>query len=226
MKLFPIFESLSESVGHIDYRFEHIASYSGQDNYELGMYIDDEIMGMIEYVLFEGKISISVIVVKPKFRRKGFGSRMVQAMKNNHPEYEYEESMKTDLGAKFKHKKIDNIHTIPEGVSQLGHKLPVADVFAHNNLNNGPNGTDWELMRLADIDFERHPIKSVNVSNIVPTQRFLSQDNLDRVNNVGNNTEAYLIERGGLYYIIDGHHRIASEIIKGVSSITAYVYSV
>lgn len=91
----------------IDFTIEHVNSYSGQDNYELGAYLNGEIIGLIEYVLYDGEITISDVVVVPKFRRMGVGSRMIQYMKNEHPDYKYTPSMKTDLGGKFKHKKID-----------------------------------------------------------------------------------------------------------------------
>lgn len=98
-----------ESLGKnkIDYRVEHLASYDGQDNYELGMYVDNQIVGLIQYTTFEGELSISDILVRPELRRKGYASRMVKVMKSKHPDEKYVSSMKTDLGAKFKHKDVN-----------------------------------------------------------------------------------------------------------------------
>ena len=231
MKLSSIFESILETVKpKVEYRFEHVDSHSGQDNYELGMYVDDDIMGMIQYVLYDGKITVSDIIVRPEFRRKGFGSMMMKAMKQNHPDYEYVPSMKTDLGAKFKHKDIADLHSIPEGSTYIGHKIPVGDIFLNDNLNGGSDGPNWDLMRTIDVykddaTFEQEPVKTVDVNSIVPTQKFLNKDNLKRVNNVGNNTGAYLVEYNGLFYVIDGHHRIANEIMNSASSIKAYVHT-
>ena len=97
-------ESLSK---HLDFRVEMVDAYSGQENMELGLYMDGEIIGLVEYVLFNGELTISDIVVVPKYRRKGFGSRMIQYLKKYHSDYTYVPSMKTDLGAKFKHKEIN-----------------------------------------------------------------------------------------------------------------------
>ena len=96
----------------IDYRFEHLDTYDGQSNYELGMYKDGEILGMVEYTLYGKEITVSNIIVLPKYRRKGIGSMMMQMVKNNHPTYKYVPSMQTDLGAKFKHKKIKDLYSL------------------------------------------------------------------------------------------------------------------
>ena len=114
MKISNIFDSIVETAKpKVEYKFEHIDSHSGQDNYELGMYVDGDIMGMVQYVLFNGELTVSDIVVRPEFRRRGFGSMMMQAVIRNHPDHKYVPSMKTDLGAKFNHKDIDDLHSIP-----------------------------------------------------------------------------------------------------------------
>lgn len=93
----------------IEYRVEHLGTLYGQDDYELGAYVNNEIIGLIEYVIFEEIITIKNILVRPEYRRKGFGSKMIQYLKQNHPEATYKPSIKTDLGVKFKHKHHDNI---------------------------------------------------------------------------------------------------------------------
>lgn len=111
IKSYKLFES-DNTPKTIDYRFEHINSYSGQHNYELGAYIDNNIVGLVEYVLYDGELTISDVVVLPKYRRMGIGSRMMRRVKDNHPEYVYRPSMKTDLGGKFIHKEIDDLDHI------------------------------------------------------------------------------------------------------------------
>jgi len=101
-------EVLRESVEHLDFRDEHLGSQSGQDDMELGLYINNEIIGMVQYTLYDGEMSVKDILVSPEYRRKGYGSRMMQYIKKAHPEYEYKPSMMTDLGAKFKHKEMVN----------------------------------------------------------------------------------------------------------------------
>lgn len=104
-KLANIFEEVL-SEAKITYNIEHIDGYSGQDNYELGMYINGEIVGMVQYVIFRGELTVSDIIVRPEFRRKGFGSRMMQYLKQEHPDAKYTPSFKTELGSKFNHKTI------------------------------------------------------------------------------------------------------------------------
>lgn len=111
LKSYKLFES-DNTQKAIDYRFEHINSYSGQHNYELGAYIDNNIVGLVEYVLYDGELTISDVVVLPKYRRMGIGSRMMRRVKDNHPEYVYRPSMKTDLGGKFIHREIDDLDHI------------------------------------------------------------------------------------------------------------------
>lgn len=99
-----LIESLTNEV---EYRIEHIDSYDGQNDYELGMYINNNIVGMVQYTTYDGELTIRDIIVRPELRRKGYGSRMVKVIKQKHPEYDYTPSMKTDLGAKFNHKDLD-----------------------------------------------------------------------------------------------------------------------
>lgn len=108
----------------ITYEEEHLGNTYGQDNYELGLYLNGEIVGLVEYVIFEGELTISNIIVRPEFRRRGFGSRMMQYVKKIHPEAKYVPSMMTDLGAKFKHKEISDLNTLDEGMGkEIGYKV-------------------------------------------------------------------------------------------------------
>jgi GNAT superfamily N-acetyltransferase len=99
---------------NLTYTEEHLGSNDGQDNYELGLYLNDEIVGMVQYVIFEGELTVSDVIVRPEFRRQGFGSRMMQYIKKIHPEAEYKPSMMTDLGSAFKHKEIPDLNTLDE----------------------------------------------------------------------------------------------------------------
>lgn len=93
--------------GQVEYRDEHIDSHNGQHDYELGLYIDDEIIGMVQYTLYNGDLTVRNIVVRPEFRRQGYGSKMMKHIKQQHPDYKYTPSMKTDLGSKFVHKDVN-----------------------------------------------------------------------------------------------------------------------
>lgn len=111
-------------VESLKYEIEHLDSYDGQNNYELGLYLNDEIIGLVQYTIFNDILKVSDILVRPEYRRKGFGSRMMQYIKQQHPNATYEPSMKTDLGAKFKHKNIPDLHTLDEnGGKKIGYKV-------------------------------------------------------------------------------------------------------
>ena len=71
--------------------------------------------------------------------------------------------------------------------------------------------------------FEEMPVRLVDVKKIVPTQRFLTFDNLYKIYE-GKDTDAFLAKKDNLYYILDGHHRIAYNIIEGNKNIAAYVF--
>ena len=70
------------------------------------------------------------------------------------------------------------------------------------------------------------PIENVSIKDIVPTQRNINIDNLKRVGNSPLDQEdtAILFKRGSKYHVIDGHHRIAREILNGTSKIKIRVY--
>lgn len=93
--------------GKIHFEHEHLANYSGQDNFELGIYEDDEVIGYVQYVIYNNEITVSDILVRPNRRREGFGSMLIKKMKQLHPYAKYKPSMKTDLGSKFIHKDVD-----------------------------------------------------------------------------------------------------------------------
>jgi hypothetical protein len=89
---------------NITFTNEITDAYSGQLNCEAGVYENGEIMGYVQYVLYDGELTISDIFVKPDRRRERFGSMMMDYIKKLNPEYKYVPSMMTDLGAKFIHK--------------------------------------------------------------------------------------------------------------------------
>jgi len=93
-----------------NYEIEHLDSYNGQDNYELGLYQDGEIIGLVQYTIYNDILKVSDILVRPEYRRQGMGSRMMQYIKTKHPTAKYEPSMMTDLGAQFKHKEIQDLN--------------------------------------------------------------------------------------------------------------------
>jgi len=99
----------------ITYENEVLDAYSGQINCEAGIFVDGEIVGVAQYVLYDDELTISDIFVRPEFRRQGFGSRLMKYIKQQNPDHHYKPSMKTELGAKFVHKELG----LDEGLSDI-----------------------------------------------------------------------------------------------------------
>ena len=84
---------------------DHIDSHSGQDNYELGIYDENNnILGLIEYVVFGNTPHISMIQVVPKYQRKGIGSKLVLHLQKLYPKTEIEWGYMTGEGSILKRK--------------------------------------------------------------------------------------------------------------------------
>lgn len=103
-------------------------------------------------------------------------------------------------------------------------KIPTRDVFYNKDVF-----LPFLVRQNADKYFEndnfkRLPYISVDVTKIVPTQKFLNINNLKDVKNISTDTEAFLLKLGELYYVLDGHHRISMNILNGQPMINAYVY--
>ena len=66
------------------------------------------------------------------------------------------------------------------------------------------------------------PVQSVPASSIIATQRYLTIKNLKEVKDI---TESpYLLKDGDNYYVLDGHHRIANDILSGKDVIESHVF--
>ncbi len=102
--------------GPLEYRIEHLNYHHGQDDYELGLYLNDDILGMVQYTIYDGELTVNDIIVLPKYRRQGIGSKMMQYIKQQYPDAKYVPSMMTDLGAKFKHKHHDDLNNMNEEI--------------------------------------------------------------------------------------------------------------
>jgi 2'-5' RNA ligase/predicted GNAT family acetyltransferase len=90
----------------ITYTNEVVGSYSSQTNCEAGIYVDGEIAGIVQYVLYDEELTISYIFVRPEYRRQGYGSRLMKFIQQENPDYKYKPSMMTDDGADFNHKNL------------------------------------------------------------------------------------------------------------------------
>jgi hypothetical protein len=70
-----------------------------------------------------------------------------------------------------------------------------------------------------------HPTQEVSVSDIIPTQTNLNIDNLVKAQQAKEGDEKpVLVKVDGKYYLIDGHHRVAYDILDGKETIQIEVY--
>ena len=93
-------------LNKITYTNEVLDSYKEQTNCEAGIYFNDEIIGYVQYVLYKGELTASDILVRPEFRRMGYGSKLMKYIKEINQGYNYTPSMKTSDGVKFRHKDL------------------------------------------------------------------------------------------------------------------------
>lgn len=108
-------------------------------------------------------------------------------------------------------------------------KIPTSDVFFHEPANLLTPEMRTAFQGAYDFiqkdEFEKLPNEPVDVTKIFPTQKFLSFTNLEKAK-PKHETGAYLVKYNGDYYILDGHHRIANDILDGETHIIAYVYDI
>ena len=90
----------------ITYTNEVVNSYSSQLNCEAGIYLDGDIIGVVEYVLYDDELTVSDIFIKLEYRRQGYGSKLMKYIKQENPESKYQPSMMLPDGAKFIHKDL------------------------------------------------------------------------------------------------------------------------
>ena len=77
-------------TNEISFKEELTNSYSGQKDLTLFAYLDNKIVGKLEYVEYQGSISVSIINVKPEFRRMGIGKKLILELQKQNPRTEIE----------------------------------------------------------------------------------------------------------------------------------------
>jgi len=116
-------------------------------------------------------------------------------------------------------------------------KIPVENVF----LNPDPfaQDPDWDLMKKLNpwntldlmgknVDISELPVEDIAIEDLVPTQKYLTADNIDDVEDSLDDEvlKSTISKYNGRYYILDGHHRIARRILRGDETIPSHVYTV
>ena len=89
----------SAALSGITFSEDVVASYAGQTNHTLTAKSKNDVAGVLEYVVYEGVPSISMVSVSEKNRRQGIGRALVQELQSKFPDIEIEWGMLTEDGA-------------------------------------------------------------------------------------------------------------------------------
>jgi hypothetical protein len=101
-------------------------------------------------------------------------------------------------------------------------KIPVENIFP-NPKGKLPQGKINSFDDIIEREIEL-PFKEIDVNSIVPTQKIVNFDNLKKVKNVKDAKDSILaVEHEGMYYLIDGHHRVANSILENKDKINVRV---
>lgn len=100
-------------------------------------------------------------------------------------------------------------------------KIPCGNVFL-NDVEPVSYANRIDADKLFDNDeYLKLPAENININKIIPTQTNLTINNLKRIDNLDG---IYLLNMGTKYYVLDGHHRIAVQILNGKQMIKCRVY--
>lgn len=109
-------------------------------------------------------------------------------------------------------------------------KIPVGDIFFNDNRHSLSGGYDSRLAALMDVDltedeFNNLPVVYLPADKLIPTQKFVNKDNIEKVHKSGKGNP-HIVEIDGEHFILDGHHRSAARILNGESKIPVHTYKV
>lgn len=113
--------------------------------------------------------------------------------------------------------KVENKSTYP--------KIPTKNVFYHaDDYYAVPREKRLSAEKFMDTP-EKLPTKEIDLKSIVPTQKNVTAQNIEDVQKAKSFDEPIVaVEHEGKYYLLDGHHRTTSSIMRGDSKIEAKVY--
>ena len=107
-------------------------------------------------------------------------------------------------------------------------KIPVENVFLNPNIHAAGHNTELKEILDKFDEMDNPPVEDIKVEDLVPTQKYLTADNIDDVNKSLDDKvlKSTIVKYKDKYYIIDGHHRIARRILRGDETIPSHVYTV
>ena len=81
-------------------------------------------------------------------------------------------------------------------------------------------GDDYDNIAKQEKLFDTAKTQTINVNDIIPNQDYLSMDRVRRNQSMASNKKPLGVKfSDGSVVLFDGHHRIASEIIKGANEV-------
>ena len=81
-------------------------------------------------------------------------------------------------------------------------------------------GDDYDNIAKQEKLFDTAKTQTINVNDIIPNQDYLSMDRVRRNQSMASNKKPLGVKfSDGSVVLFDGHHRIASEIIKGAKEV-------
>ena len=105
-------------------------------------------------------------------------------------------------------------------------KVPVKNVFL-NDKASIPKDKRVNIDKvIKDGQTTELPLLEVDVAKIIPTQKTISIPNLKAVakaKKIPDADEVLLVEDNGLFYVVDGHHRVSNAILDANNSVQARV---
>lgn len=107
-------------------------------------------------------------------------------------------------------------------------KIPSDKIFKNEVVpltQNQTKGIDQVIEQKKENNL---PTEKVDVGLIVPTQKTVNVNNLEKTSKITEKTKItepiVLVKENGKYFVVDGHHRISNEILNGNTTVEAKVF--
>ena len=131
----------------------------GQDEFSLRAYFNKDIIGYLDYSVYEDIPTIKYLEVKNEFRRMGIGTHLLKELQRLYPNTEIQQGMTTDDGTQFvkslntQFVPNDQYNDLMEKKRRLEIQLnTIEKEFEENNYTNGDKYNDFtdELTDIKD----------------------------------------------------------------------------
>jgi len=161
----------------ITYSNHSTDAYSNQVNMQAIIYVDNEDVGYVDYVLYNDELTVSDIQIKPKFRRQGFGSLLMKYIQQENLEYEYKESMKTDSGKLFKPKFVsESLNDFFKPKSEEEIISILKSLYKYKDLKQDLNGLPSLEKYFEDFSFLKEKWFGNSIINVFDDEKWKSID--------------------------------------------------